>query len=107
MTQPPNVHGHMQITLPDDVVAGTYADFVSVWHNNDIFVLDFAVLVQPPMPGQDQSGQPVLVAPARVVQRVRIPPAQVFEVMKALEQQLTAWEHETGKSPPTEPGRPE
>jgi len=31
------------------------------------------------------------------VSRVRIPPDQVFELMKALEQQLTMWENETGK----------
>jgi hypothetical protein len=33
---------------------------------------------------------------ARVVSRVRIPPAQVFELMKALEKQLTQWEASTG-----------
>ena len=74
-----------QIHLPDDLVEGKYADFVSVWHSKDVFVLDFAVLAQPVMNAQFVS---------RVVSRVRIPPAQVFEIMKALEQQLTAWETE-------------
>jgi hypothetical protein len=32
-----------------------------------------------------------------VVARVRVPPSQVFEIMKALERQLTAWETETGR----------
>lgn len=41
--------------------------------------------------------------PARIVARIKIPPAQVFELMKALEQQLTAWEKETGQRP-AEPG---
>ena len=40
--QQPHAHLH----VPDDVVQGTYADFVSVWHSNDAFVLDFAVLAQ-------------------------------------------------------------
>jgi hypothetical protein len=79
--QPPHAHLH----VPDDAVEGTYADFVSVWHSRDVFVLDFAVLAQPVINGQLMS---------RVVSRVRIPPSQVFEIMKALEQQLTSWEAE-------------
>ena len=74
-----------QIHIPDDRMEGTYADFVSVWHSKDVFVLDFAVLAQPTTPE---------TLAARVVSRVRIPPSQVFEIMKALEQQLTAWETE-------------
>jgi hypothetical protein len=74
-----------QIHLPDELAEGKYADFVSVWHSRDVFVLDFAVLAQPVMSDQIMS---------RVVSRVRIPPSQVFEIMKALEQQLTAWESE-------------
>ena len=35
-----------------------------------------------------------IVQQSAVVSRVRIPPAQVFELMKALEQQLSAWESE-------------
>ena len=85
MTQPDQPSA--QIHLPDDLVEGTYADFVSVWHSRDVFVLDFAVLAQPVVSGQ-------LVS--RIVSRVRIPPSQVFEIMKALEQQLTAWEKERG-----------
>jgi hypothetical protein len=76
-----------QIHIPEDRMEGTYADFVSVWHSKDVFVLDFAVLSQPTTPQQLTS---------RVVSRVRIPPSQVFEIMKALEQQLSAWEKERG-----------
>jgi hypothetical protein len=78
-----------QIRVPEERVEGSYADFVSVWHSRDVFVLDFAVLSQPTTPSQ-------LVA--QVVARVRIPPSQVFEIMKALEQQLSAWERERGPS---------
>jgi hypothetical protein len=35
-----------------------------------------------------------VIRDATVVSRVRIPPSQVFELMKALEQQLSAWEKE-------------
>jgi hypothetical protein len=81
--QPPQAT--TSIHLPEDQTEGRYADFVSVWHSRDVFVLDFAVLAQPVINGQLMS---------RVVSRVRIPPSQVFEIMKALEQQLTSWEAE-------------
>ena len=38
--------------------------------------------------------------PARVVSRIRIPPEQVFELAKALTQQLEFWEQETGRRAP-------
>jgi hypothetical protein len=90
MTESPGQPQHQpqaHLHVPEDRVEGTYADFVSVWHSKDAFVLDFAVLAQPVSPAQFVS---------RVVARVRIPPSQVFEIMKALEQQLTAWEAERG-----------
>jgi hypothetical protein len=83
----------LQINLPQDQSAGVFADFVRAWHTKDAFVLDFATLIQPPHSGEE--GQVVL--DATVVSRVRIPPAQVFELMKALEQQLSAWEKENGQ----------
>ena len=86
------------IDVPDDVVAGHYADFASIWHTPDVFVLDFAALKGSPQVA-DADGQPVLDFHTRIVTRVRIPPQQVFEVMKALEQQLSAWERETGQRP--------
>ena len=43
------------------------------------------------------------VVPARVVSRIRIPPDQVFELAKALTQQLEFWERETGRRAPQEP----
>jgi hypothetical protein len=83
----------VQISLPPDQSAGVFADFVQAWHTNDAFVLDFASLVQPPH--TDEPGGP-LILNAAIASRVRIPPAQVFELMKALEQQLSIWEKERG-----------
>ena len=45
----------------------------------------------------------VATVSARVVARVRIPPEQVFEIARALTQQLDQWEKETGRRPPTPP----
>ena len=70
---------------------------VSLWHTKEMFVLDFAVLKQPPQLTTDDDGHQFIRMPTRIVSRIRIPPSQVFEIMKALEQQLTMWERETGR----------
>lgn len=86
-----------EIEVPSDVVAGSYADFANVWHTQDVFVMDFVSLARPPQVGTDDDGNTVTVVPGQVVQRVRIPPQQVFELAKALTQQLELWEQETGR----------
>ncbi len=86
-----------EIEVPPEVVAGSYADFANVWHTQDVFVMDFVSLARPPQAATDAEGNPVTLVPGRVVQRVRIPPQQVFELAKALTQQLEFWEQETGR----------
>ncbi len=88
------------MTMPESAVTGVYADFVSVWHTEGAFTLDFAAMINPGQPEVLETGETISVVPAQVVARVRIPPGQVFEIMKALEQQLTQWEREHGS--PTE-----
>jgi len=90
----------LKITMPPDKVAGVHADFVSAWHTPDTFVLDFATLVQAAHPATDPDGNKFVQLDAQIVARVKIPPGQVFEIMKALEKQLSAWEKETGNGSP-------
>lgn len=92
-----------EIEMPQEAVAGVYADFANVWHTPDVFVMDFVSLVRPPHEATDAEGNAVTLVPGRVVQRVRIPPEQVFELAKALTQQLEFWERETGRRNPQEP----
>ena len=93
----------LDVELPPDVAGGTFAEFVNIWHTKDVFTLDFASVVNPPQPTIDPDhGTPVLAVPARVVARIRIPPAQVFEIMKAMETQLSAWERERAEHPEPE-----
>ena len=87
----------MNILTPPDQVAGVAADLVGVWHTAESFVLDFSAFADPARI-ETVDGVDVLVQRAQVVARVRIPPSQVFEIMKALERQLTVWERETGRS---------
>jgi len=93
-----------KIDLPPTAVAGLFADFASVWHTPNVFVMDFVALTQPPQPTVDaETGAESILVPGQVVSRIRIPPEQVFELAKALAQQLEAWESETGKKAPETP----
>ncbi|MDR1450074.1 MAG: DUF3467 domain-containing protein [Propionibacteriaceae bacterium] len=85
----------IQIALPSAQLAGVFADFIRAWHTKDCFVLDFASFTEPVV---REEGTGDFVHNAAVVSRVRIPPSQVFEFMKALEQQLSAWEKEQDSS---------
>jgi hypothetical protein len=93
----------LSLSSTPEVEAGVYADFVSVWHQPHLFVLDFSVHTNPPQV-IEVSGQKVVNVPARMVARVRIRPEQIFEIMKALNQQLSRWEKEQGRS--TRPEEP-
>lgn len=93
-----------EIDLPPDVIAGSFADFANVWHTPTVFVMDFLTLSQPPREETDvETGARRTIVPARVVNRIRIPPEQVFELAKALTQQLEFWEQETGRRAPSGP----
>jgi hypothetical protein len=93
-----------KIDLPPTAVDGHFADFASVWHTPNVFVLDFVALTQPPQPAVDpETGVETIQVPGQVVSRIRIPPEQVFELAKALAQQLEAWENETGRKAPEKP----
>jgi hypothetical protein len=89
----------ISIEFPSEAAGGVFADFVSVWHSDDVFTLDFAAMTGPPQQVEDiTTGDTTTHIAARIVSRVRIPPAQVFEIMKALEQHLSDWERSTGRT---------
>jgi hypothetical protein len=98
MTQDPGqpLPVNFNVNVPVEQLEGHYADFANIWHNQETFVLDFAAMSQPPQPVFGEvGGQPIAAEiNGQVVARVRIPAAQVWEVMKALETQLGAWENE-------------
>lgn len=102
--QQPEPEQRFEIEIAPDVEPGVHADFVTMWHTADTFVLDFAALRRPPELAEDEAGNRKVVLPTRIVSRVKLPPGQVFELMKILERQLSAWEIETGQRPGSEPG---
>jgi hypothetical protein len=96
-TPPESVPNRIRLTASPEAESGVYADFAAVWHHDACFVLDFAALVRPPEVVEDEDGTAHRDLTVRLVSRVRVPPSQIFEIMKALEQQLSAWERETGR----------
>lgn len=90
----PTLPTTFNITVPPEQLAGHYADFVSVWHNKETFILDFVSMSHPPRPTTTDDGTSVAQVNCQVVSRVRIPAEQVWEVMKALQTQLGQWEKE-------------
>ncbi len=90
----PEIPTAFNINVPPEQLEGHYADFASVWHNNETFILDFVSMSRPPVPDRADDGTSVARVDAQVVTRVRIPAAQVWEVMKALQTQLGQWEDE-------------
>ena len=99
-SQPPQ----FALQVPDDLAGGVYSNIVAVWHTAYEFTLDFAVF-QPPQMATDESGQAVHIVPARVVSRVKIPTAVVFELMQALSTNEHDYEQKFG--PIARPGQPD
>jgi Protein of unknown function (DUF3467) len=98
------VENRFEVSIAPELEGGVYASFANLWHGPDVFTIDFAALAAPPLRLEDENGQAYTQIQTRIVARVRIPPSQVFELMKALEMQLSAWEIETGQKqaqPPT------
>jgi hypothetical protein len=94
-----------QIELPPEHVVGVPADFASVWHTPESFVIDFLAARGPAQIGEHE-GAPVIMQDLVVSARVRMPPTHVIELMKALERQLSTWETETGRRAPVDPPYP-
>jgi hypothetical protein len=81
----------IQIQVPDEVQNGVYANMALVWHTPFDFTMDFAVL-QPTIP--DADGAPI--TPARVVARVKFPPSQIFQLLQAINANMTKYEESFG-----------
>lgn len=76
----------IDVRVPDDQKQGTYANLLVVSHGPHEFTLDFA---------QFQPGREGAVG-AEVVQRIRIAPTMVGQVMQALNANLSKYEDRFG-----------
>jgi hypothetical protein len=79
----------LQIEVPAELEGGTYSNVLNVWHTAYEFTLDFGVMQAV---GQQADPEAPLQVPVRVVARVRIPVTLLFEVLKALNTNMTNYE---------------
>jgi hypothetical protein len=84
-----------EIQVPPELENGAYANFLSVWHSPWEFTLDFAVTQQPEAL-EDGNAAAGIRVPSRVVARVKLPPTLVFDVLQALNENMTRFENTYG-----------
>ena len=83
----------LQLDVPPELEGGTYANVLNVWHTAYEFTLDFGVMQQV---GEPEDADAPVQVPVRVVSRVRIPVTLLFEVLKALNTNMTGYESTFG-----------
>jgi hypothetical protein len=91
----------LKLDVPPELEGGTYANVLNVWHTAYEFTLDFGVMQQV---GEPEDPDAAVQVPVRVVSRVRIPVTLLFEVLKALNTNMTGYESTFG--PIREPEAP-
>jgi hypothetical protein len=89
----------LKIDVPPELEGGTYANVLNVWHTAYEFTLDFGVMQQV---GEPEDADAAVQVPVRVVSRVRIPVTLLFEVLKALNTNMTGYESTFGSIRPPE-----
>ena len=89
----------LRINVPDDVQPGVYANGAMVWHSPYEFTIDFFSTQPSP---QDEPG----VVPCLVSSRVKIPPTVIFDLLKALNENMTRYEGQFGEIRRVEPLAP-
>lgn len=77
-----------EFRVPDELQAGRYANMLGVWHTAHDFTLDFSVTVPITTPG---------TMPCEVVARVKIAPSLIFDVLRALNENMTRYEETFGE----------
>jgi hypothetical protein len=86
--------------VPPELEGGVYANVLSTWHSAYEFTLDFSASQPPQVP--DDPTSPIVI-PCRVVSRVKIPVTLVFDVLRALNDAMTAYEAQFGEIRRPEP----
>ena len=82
----------LEIRVPSDFEVGDYANMVGVWHTGHEFTLDFSVTL-PTAEGPEGS----TIVPCQVVARLKIAPSLIFDLMRALNENMTSYEAKFGE----------
>ena len=84
------------ISVPPDLEAGVYANFLSIWHTAYEFTLDFGS-TQPARHGDPDDPDAPIVVPSRVVARIKIPPTLIFDILQVVNDNMTRYESVFGE----------
>lgn len=93
---PPERRVEFTIDLPPELAGGVYSNFLAVWHTRHEFTLDFASTQAVIRPDDADPDSPVQV-PCRVVARVKIPVSVIFDVLRAMNENMTRYESKFGE----------
>lgn len=86
----------VRMEIPDELKAGVYANVAAIWHGPYEFTLDFGVAG---MPEHDENGD--LIVPTPVVARVKVPTSVIFEIARAIAENVDRYEASYGPIPQT------
>jgi hypothetical protein len=81
--------GGIRVVVPPGLESGVYANLLNPWHTVHELTLDFAVLHRPLSEADEQSAQ--------LVARVRIPATIAFDMIRSINDELSAYELEAGE----------
>ncbi len=90
--QPAQPQVQFDIQVPEGTENGVYSNFLSVWHAEHDFTLDFCVTDQP---RPDPEGNVRVVC--RVVARVKIPLTVAEDMLRALAENVSRYEEVAGR----------
>ena len=85
-----------ELNVPPDLEGGVYANVLGVWHTVYEFTLDFASMQPPQVVDENDPSSPAVV-PCHVVSRVKVPVTVVFDLIRALNENMTKYEERFGE----------
>ncbi|MEO7555683.1 MAG: DUF3467 domain-containing protein [Acidimicrobiales bacterium] len=86
------------LSIAPELVGGVFADRMLVWHNQHGFTLDFVSQTQPtPTEGN---------LTVQIVARVRVPPSVIFQIARAIADNVDLYEQNFGAINDGGPQRP-
>jgi len=92
---PPDPPTHYELRVPPELEGGVYANFLGVWHTAHEFTLDFAATL--PAESVETPDGPAVKVPCRVTARIKVPPTLAFEILRALNLNMTGYEARFGE----------
>lgn len=95
-SEPTEDQRNLRIIVSDDMVVGNYANLLGVWHTEHEFTLDFVVVGLPD--ASDDNSQQTFTAP--LVARLKIPTNVIFNIARAIADNVDTYEKRFGQITP-------